>query len=95
MNTFLLIHFAPDRPSPPALFPYPVAPDHPVVATLQTLHTSTPAYANRKGILTRLVALFPLLFTTSGEVLCSSVVEFERRYEFSKLRDGHTIDAWK
>ena len=35
------------------------------------LHTSILAYANRNGILTRLVALFPLLFTTSGGVLCS------------------------
>ena len=39
------------------------------------LHTGIPfpAYANRSGILARfvLVALFPQLFTTSGDVLCS------------------------
>ena len=35
------------------------------------LHTSISAYANRNGILARLVALFPLLFTTSGDVFCS------------------------
>ena len=34
------------------------------------LHTGIPAYANRNGILTRLVAMFPVLFTTSGNVLC-------------------------
>ena len=34
------------------------------------LHTSIPAYANRNGILARLIALFLLLFTTSGNVLC-------------------------
>ena len=35
------------------------------------LHTSISAYANRNRILTRLVASFPLLFTTSGDVLSS------------------------
>ena len=34
------------------------------------LHTSISAYANRNGTLMRLVASFPLLFTTSGDVLC-------------------------
>ena len=34
------------------------------------LHTSISAYANRNGILVRLVASFPLLFITSGDV-CS------------------------
>ena len=34
------------------------------------LHTSISAYANRNGILARLVASFPLLFTTSGDVVC-------------------------
>ena len=38
---------------------------------LQTLHTGIPAYTNRNRILARLVASFPLLFTTSGNVLCS------------------------
>ena len=36
-----------------------------------TLHTGIPAYTNRNRILARLVASFPLLFTTSGNVLCS------------------------
>ena len=35
------------------------------------LHTGIPAYANRNRILARIVALFPLLLTTSGNVLCS------------------------
>ena len=35
------------------------------------IHTSISAYANRNGILTRLVASFPLLFITSGNVFCS------------------------
>ena len=35
------------------------------------LHTSISAYANRNRILARLVASFPLLFTTSGDVFCS------------------------
>ena len=35
------------------------------------IQTSISAYANRNGILTRLVASFPLLFTTSSNVLCS------------------------
>ena len=35
------------------------------------IQTSSSAYANRNGILTRLVASFPLLFTISGNVLCS------------------------
>ena len=35
------------------------------------LHTSILAYANRNRILVRLVASFPLLFTTSDDVLCS------------------------
>ena len=34
------------------------------------LHTSITAYANRNGILERLVALFLLLFTTSSDVVC-------------------------
>ena len=34
------------------------------------LYTSISAYANRNRILTRLVASFLLLFTTSGNVLC-------------------------
>ena len=42
------------------------------------LHTSIPAYANRNGILARLIALFPLLFTTSSDVLCS---KFDRVWE--------------
>ena len=36
-----------------------------------TLHTGIPAYTNRNRILARLVASFPLLFTTSSNVLCS------------------------
>jgi len=40
------------------------------------------AYANRNRILARLVALFLLLFTTSGDVIC---LKFEKRCEFSKL----------
>ena len=39
------------------------------------LHTSTSSYANRNGILTRLVASFPLLFTTSSDVICSKFSE--------------------
>ena len=35
------------------------------------LHIGNPAYANRNGILTRLLASFPLLCTTSSNVLCS------------------------
>ena len=35
------------------------------------LHTSISAYANRNGILVRPVASLPLLFTISGNVLCS------------------------
>ena len=35
------------------------------------LHTSISAYANRNRILARLVASFPLLFTTSSNVFCS------------------------
>ena len=37
------------------------------------IHTSILAYANRNRILTRLVASFPLLFTTSGNVFCSKI----------------------
>ena len=39
------------------------------------LHTSIWAYANRNGIFVRLVASFPLLFTTSGNVICSKFSE--------------------
>ena len=39
------------------------------------LHTNISAYANRNGILARLVASFPLLFTTSGDVVCSKFSE--------------------
>ena len=39
------------------------------------IHTSISAHANRNGILARPVALFPLLFTTSGSVLCSEFCE--------------------
>ena len=78
---------------PPALLPYSTTLDHLVVAGQQKLHTSILAYANRNGILARLEALFPLLFTTSGNVLC--LMEFERNCEFSKLQDGHAIDAWE
>ena len=62
------------------------------------LHTGIPAYANRNGTLTRLVASFPQLFTTSGDVLFRtyrSSVESERCCEFSKLQDGHTKNACK
>ena len=38
-------------------------------------HISILAYANRNGILGRLAALFPLLFTTSGDALCSKFGE--------------------
>ena len=34
------------------------------------LHTSILAYAHRNGALARLVDSFPLLFTTSGDVVC-------------------------
>ena len=56
-------------------------------------HTSILAYANRNGILARLVASFQLLFTTLAMSFVRSSVEFERRGEFLKLRDGHVIDA--
>ena len=42
-----------------------------LVQILHTTVTSILAYANRDGILTRLVASFPLLFITSDDVLCS------------------------
>ena len=71
----VLTHLAPDGPSPPDLLPYRETPDRPVAAGKQTLHTSISAYANRNGILARLVASFPLLFTTSGDVLCSKFGE--------------------
>ena len=34
------------------------------------MHTGIPAYANRSGILMRLVASFPQSFTTSGDAIC-------------------------
>ena len=40
-----------------------------IVASNHTLHTES--HANRNGILVRFVASFPLLSTTSGDVLCS------------------------
>ena len=82
----ILTHFAPDCLSLPALFPYCMTPYCPVVANQQMLHTGIPAYANRNRILARLVALFLLLFTTSGDMF------FEVWW---KLRDGHMIDAQK
>ena len=39
----------------------------------------------------RLVAIFPFLVMS----LVQSLVEFERCCEFSKLGDGHVIDAQK
>ena len=42
-----------------------------VAAGMQTINTSILAYANRNRILTKLVASFPLLFTTSSNVVCS------------------------
>ena len=39
------------------------------------LHMCISAYASGNGILVRLIALFPLLFTTSGDVLCSKFGE--------------------
>ena len=66
----LLTHLAPDCLSPPALFPYRETPDRLVAAGQQMPHTSISAYANRNGILARLVASFLLSFTTSGDVVC-------------------------
>ena len=66
-----LTHFAPDRPSPPALLPYHATLDRPVAAGQQSIHSSILAYANRNRVLARLAASLPLLFTTSTNVLCS------------------------
>ena len=57
------------------------------------LHTSISAYANRNRILARLVALFPLLFTTSGDVVCSKFGEiWETLWIFKVPRWTH--DRW-
>ena len=57
------------------------------------LHTSTSVYANRNGILTRLIASFPLLFTTSGDVICSQFSEvWETLWIFKVAR--WTSDRW-
>ena len=54
------------------------------------LHTSISAYANRNGILARLVALFLLLFTTSGDVLCLKFGGvFETLWIFKVARWAH------
>ena len=65
-----LTHLAPDHPSPPTLSPYLKTTDRLVVASQQTLHASISAYANRNWILARLLASFPRLITTSGDVVC-------------------------
>ena len=100
-----LTHFAPDHPSPLILFSYCATPDCLVAASnhifhdkkrnKKILHSGNPAYANRIGILARLVALFSLLCTTSSDILCLSSVEFEKRCELSKLQDGQMIAAQK
>ena len=63
---FFLTHFAPDCPF---FFSNCVTRDRLVVAIKQMLHAGIPAYANRNGILVRLVASFLLLCTTTGDVL--------------------------
>ena len=42
-----------------------------------------------------LISANMLLRATSSDVFCSKFGEFERCCEFSKLRDGRTIDAHK
>ena len=59
----------------PTLFSYCATPDQLVAAGSHTLCTGIPAYANRNRILMRLIALFPLLCTTSGNVLFGGVWE--------------------
>ena len=50
-------------------------------------YTSISAYADRNGILARLVASFLLLFTTSGNVLCSKFGEvWEKPWIFKVAR---------
>ena len=57
------------------------------------LYTSISAYANRNRILARLVASFPLLFTTSGDVVCSKFGEvWEMLWIFKVPRWTH--DRW-
>ena len=51
------------------------------------IHTSISAYANRNGIRERLGALFPLLFTTFNNVLCSKFVSvWEMLWTFKVAR---------
>ena len=92
--TLLLIYpcclFNPLGPRPPTLLPYRKTPDLLVAASQWMLHTSISAYANRNRILARLVlvvALFPLLFITSGDVFCSKFCEvWETLWIFKVVR---------
>ena len=63
------------RGLPLILFSYCATPDHLVAAGSHTLCTGIPAYANRNRILVRLTALFPLLCTTSCNVLFGGIWE--------------------
>ena len=55
-----------------------------------TLHTGIPVYANRNRILLRLVASFLLLFTTSGDDLCSKLGRvYEALWIFKVARRIH------
>ena len=63
-----LTHSAPNCPPSPTLFSGCATQIHPVAASKQTLH---PSVCKRNRILMKLVALFPLLFAASGDVLCS------------------------
>ena len=88
-----LTHLAPDHLSPPTLSPYRKTTDRPVAAGQQTLHASILAYANRNWILARLVASFPLLITTSGDVVCLKFSEvWETMWIFQVVR--WTRDIW-
>ena len=57
------------------------------------LHTSISAYANRNGILVRLVASFPPLFTTSGDVVGSKFGEVWETLRIFKVARW-THDRW-
>ena len=57
------------------------------------LHTSISAYANRNGTLTRLVASFPLLFTTSGNAVCSKFGKVQETLWIFKVARW-TRDRW-
>ena len=92
LSLIRLTHLAPHRSSLPALLPYRVTPDHPVA---DTRLLASWLMQTETGFSRNLQPHFCYRLLLPAMSFVQSSVEFERRCEFSKLRDGHAIDAQK